>query len=62
MPEDRILAGNWLPPIISASPVLRVVIQVVLLGACFVAGYLVAGWWSRTRDTPPLAQICARVD
>ena len=34
----------------------------VALALCFVAGYLLAGWWSRSRDTTPLAQICARVD
>ena len=34
----------------------------VALALCFVAGYLLAGWWSRARDTTPLAQICARVD
>ena len=32
------------------------------LAFCFVAGYLLAGWWSSPRDTSPLAQICARVD
>jgi hypothetical protein len=33
------------------------------LSFCFVAGYLLAGWWwSSARDTSPLAQICARVD
>jgi hypothetical protein len=32
------------------------------LAFCFVAGYLLAGWWSGARDTSPLAQICARVD
>ena len=32
------------------------------LAFCFVAGYLLAGWWSSGRDTNPLAQICARVD
>ena len=34
----------------------------VALAFCFVAGYLLAGWWSGARDTSPLAQICARVD
>ena len=34
----------------------------VALALCFVAGYLLAGLWSRARDTTPLAQICARVD
>ena len=35
----------------------------VALAFCFVAGYLLAGWWwSSARDTTPLAQICARVD
>ena len=35
----------------------------VALAFCFVAGYLLAGWWwSSARDTSPLAQICARVD
>jgi hypothetical protein len=35
----------------------------VALALCFVAGYLVAGWWSSSaRDTTPLAKICARVD
>ena len=35
---------------------------IVALAFCFVAGYLLAGWWSGARDTSPLAQICARVD
>jgi LPS O-antigen subunit length determinant protein (WzzB/FepE family) len=35
----------------------------VALAVCFVAGYLLAEWWSSSaRDTSPLAQICARVD
>jgi hypothetical protein len=33
-----------------------------LLALCFVAGYLLAGWRTGSRDTTPLAQICARVD
>jgi hypothetical protein len=36
--------------------------QAFLLGLCVLAGYLVAGWWWGTRDTTPLARICARVD
>ena len=33
------------------------------LALCFIAGYFVAGLlWTSTRDTSPLAQICARVD
>jgi hypothetical protein len=32
------------------------------LALCFVAGYFLAGLWSSTRDTSPLAQICARID
>jgi hypothetical protein len=33
------------------------------LALCFVAGYLLAGWWwGAARDTSALAQICARVD
>ena len=34
----------------------------VALAVCFVAGYLLAGWWSGTRNLSPLEQICARVD
>src|SRR6266446_8015191 len=34
----------------------------VALAVCFAAGYVLAGLWSRARDTTPLAQICARVD
>jgi uncharacterized membrane protein len=34
----------------------------VALAVCFAAGYVLAGFWSRARDTTPLAQICARVD
>jgi hypothetical protein len=34
----------------------------IALAFCFVAGYFLADWWSRARDTTPLAQICARVD
>jgi hypothetical protein len=47
---------------ISSRPRLRVLLQAFLLGLCFVAGYLIAGWRSGSRDTTPLAQICARVD
>jgi hypothetical protein len=35
---------------------------VVALVFCFVAGYFLAGLWASSRDTSPLAQICARVD
>jgi hypothetical protein len=45
-----------------SRPVLRVLLQVFLLGLFFVAGYLAAGWRSGTRDTTALAKICARVD
>ena len=38
------------------------VVALIALAFCFVAGYLLAGLWSSTRDTSPLAQICARVD
>ena len=41
---------------------LSLLVGFVALALCFVAGYLLAGWWSRSRDTTPLAQICARVD
>jgi len=34
----------------------------LLLIVCVLAGYLTAGWWSGSRDTTPLARICARVD
>jgi hypothetical protein len=34
----------------------------VALVLCFVAGYFLASLWSSSRDTGPLAQICARVD
>jgi hypothetical protein len=34
----------------------------VALAVYFVAGYLLAGWWSEGRDKSPLEQICARVD
>jgi hypothetical protein len=37
-------------------------VQAFLLGLCALAGYLIAGWWWGTRDTTPLARICARVD
>jgi hypothetical protein len=45
-------------------PSLRIsrLVGALLLALCFVAGYLVAGWWSGSRDTTSLAQICARVD
>ena len=36
--------------------------QLLLLGSCFIAGYLTAGWWPDTRDAAPLARICAQVD
>ncbi len=40
----------------------HILLAAVLLGAGFVAGYLIAeGWWG-VRDTTPLARICARVD
>jgi hypothetical protein len=32
------------------------------LAFSFAAGYVVASLWSSSRDTRPLAQICARVD
>jgi hypothetical protein len=41
---------------------MRRVVQALLLGLCFLAGYLVAGWWSGRRDVAPLERICARVD
>ena len=34
----------------------------VALAFCLVAGYFLADVWSRSRDTSPLAQICARID
>jgi hypothetical protein len=37
-------------------------VAALLLGLCFVAGCLTAGWWWGTRDTTPLARICGRVD
>jgi hypothetical protein len=45
-------------------PSLRVsrLVAALLLVLCVVAGYLVAGWWSGSRDTTPLARICGRVD
>ena len=40
----------------------RIFLIAILLGAGFIAGYLITeGWWG-TRDRTPLAQICARVD
>ena len=36
--------------------------QASLLGLCFAAGYVTAGWWSGERDSAPLARICAQVD
>jgi hypothetical protein len=47
--------------IFSSRPVQHIG-QALLLGACFVGGYLVAGWWSGNRDATPLERICARVD
>ena len=35
---------------------------IVALAVCFIAGYLLADWWSERRAQSPLAQICARVD
>jgi hypothetical protein len=41
----------------------EILLAAVLLGAGFVAGYLIAeGWWGVRDTTAPLAQICARVD
>jgi hypothetical protein len=41
----------------------QISLAAVLLGAGFVAGYLIAeGWWGVRDTTAPLAQICARVD
>ena len=34
----------------------------VLLLLCFVAGYVMAEWWSGGRDTRRLARICDRID
>jgi hypothetical protein len=50
------------PPMVRVHPLLRLLIHAVLLGACLVAGYLIAGWWWGTRDNTALAQICARID
>ena len=47
---------------IRVHPLLRLVIQAVLLGVCVVAGYLIAERWWATRDSTALAQICARID
>jgi hypothetical protein len=46
------------PPSLSVSRL----VAVLLLVFCVGAGYLVAGWWSGSRDTTPLARICGRVD
>ena len=48
--------------LIRVHPLLRLLIQAVLLGACFVAGYLIAEHWSGTRESTALAQLCARID
>jgi len=47
---------------IRVRPLLRLLIRALLFGACYVAGYLIAGWWWGTRDSTALAQICARID
>ena len=47
---------------IRVHPLLRLLIQAMLLGAFFLAGYLIAEWWWGTRDSTALAQICARID
>jgi hypothetical protein len=49
------------------APMMRLTVSrlgaFLALAFCFVAGYLLAGWWwSSARDRSPLAQICARVD
>ena len=46
----------------SGSLTVRRASALVALAVCFVAGYLLAGWWSGTRNSGPLEQICARVD
>jgi hypothetical protein len=46
----------------SPGLLLRTLFQALLLGLCFVAGYLTAGWRSDTRDEAPLARICAQVE
>jgi hypothetical protein len=45
-----------------ANPTVSRLGAFLALAFCFVAGYLLAGWWSSANDTSPLAQICARVD
>ena len=48
--------------LIRVHPLLRLVIQAVLLAVCGGAGYLIAERWWGTRDSTALAQICARID
>jgi hypothetical protein len=48
--------------LVSSLPYRSRLVQACLLGLCVLAGYLIAGRLSGTRDTTPLAQICARVD
>ena len=58
--------GNGSEHPITAPPKVRTVSRstaITALAICFVAGYMLAGWWwGATSDTRPLAQICARVD
>jgi hypothetical protein len=46
----------------SSRLLLLALFQTFLIGFCLIAGYLIVGWWSGTRDAAPLVQICAQVD
>jgi hypothetical protein len=58
--------GNGLEQSITAPPKFRTISRsaaITALVVCFVAGYMLAGWWSgATSDTRPPTQICARID
>ena len=60
LPGFAVAAAAW-SNIFSSRPAQRIG-QGLLLGLCFVAGYLMAVWWSGNRNGTPLERICAHVD
>src|SRR6202048_5223404 len=56
------LEGEGSQQVAAKAPTVTRSTAIVALAVCFVAGYLLAGWWSEGRDKSPLEQICARID
>ena len=55
--------GSMMQRLSAMLPSLRVSLAAGLACViCFVAGYLLAGWWSDAHGTTPLEQICDHVN